>query len=118
MDTIPAFDLANPAFRANPYPAYRFLRETAPVWRSPMGHWVLSRHADATAVLRDPRFGHENADRTSVEAEAETVVRSLNQTMLLLDPPQHTRIRGLVSKAFTARRMEGLRLGSATSWMV
>jgi cytochrome P450 len=109
MDTIPAFDLANPAFRANPYPAYRFLRETAPVWRSPMGHWVLSRHADATAVLRDPRFGHENADRTSVEAEAETVVRSLNQTMLLLDPPQHTRIRGLVSKAFTARRMEGLR---------
>ena len=50
-------DLADPNFLADPYPAYRYLRERAPVWRSPLGMWVLSRHADIAAVLKDHRFG-------------------------------------------------------------
>ena len=54
----PLLDLADPKFLADPYPAYRFLRERAPVWRSGSG-WVLSRHADIAAVLKDPRFGHD-----------------------------------------------------------
>jgi cytochrome P450 len=115
-DHIPApetaaggFDFADPAFRANPYPAYRFLREAAPIWRSPTGHWVVSSHAACNAILRDPTFGHDNAGVITPEIEHEPVLRSLTQTMLLLDPPAHTRIRSLVTKAFTARRMESLR---------
>ena len=109
-DTVPAgFDFDNPLFRANPYPAYRFLREAAPLWRSPTGHWIVSTHAGCNAILRDPKFGHDNDGRLTPEIENEPVLRSLTQTMLLLDPPAHTRMRGLVTKAFTARRMEALR---------
>ncbi len=104
-----AFDFNNPAFRADPYPAYRFLREAAPIWRAPTGQWLISTHAHTTAILRDSRFGHANTGEISPEIENETIIRSLAQTMLLLDPPAHTRMRGLVAKAFTARRMEALR---------
>jgi cytochrome P450 len=103
------FDFANPAFRADPYPAYRFLREAAPVWRAPTGQWIVTTHAGCTAVMRDPRFGHANDGTLTPEIENEPILRSLTQTMLLLDPPAHTRMRGLVAKAFTARRMEALR---------
>ena len=54
----PLLDLSDPRFLADPYPFYRLLRERAPVWRSAKG-WVLSRHADVAAVLKDPRFGHD-----------------------------------------------------------
>jgi cytochrome P450 len=103
------FDFNNPAFRADPYPAYRFLREAAPVWRAPTGQWIVTSHALCTAILRDPQFGHANDGRITPEIEHEPVLRSLTQTMLLLDPPAHTRMRGLVAKAFTAKRMEALR---------
>jgi cytochrome P450 len=103
------FDFNDPAFRADPYPAYRFLREAAPIWRAPTGQWIVSSHANCTAILRDPQFGHGNDGRITPEIENEPVLRSLTQTMLLLDPPAHTRMRGLVTKAFTARRMEALR---------
>jgi len=110
MDTMSGFDLDNPVFRANPYPAYRFLREAAPIWRAPTGHWLLTAHADCVAVLRDARFGHANPDASVPdEFRNEPIVRQLRQTMLLVDPPSHTRLRGLVAKAFTARRMEELR---------
>jgi len=110
MDTLSGFDFDNPIFRANPYPAYRFLREAAPLWRAPTGHWVLTTHADCVSVLRDARFGHGNPHaRPAPEFAHEPIVRQLSQTMLLVDPPSHTRLRGLVSKAFTARRMEELR---------
>jgi cytochrome P450 len=109
MDIPGTFDFANPAFRADPYPGYRFLREAAPVWRLPSGQWIVSTHDGCTALLRDNRFGHHDAERLSPEAAAEPAVAHLNHMMLLKDPPEHTRLRGLVSKAFTARRMETLR---------
>jgi cytochrome P450 len=104
-----SFDFANPAMRANPYPAYRFLREAAPLWRAPTGHWVLSTHAGCTGLLRDPMMGRETNRMRTPEAMAEPAVQRLLRMMLFVDPPVHTRLRGLVSKAFTARRMEGLR---------
>src|SRR5439155_26981045 len=55
----PLLDLSDPRFLADPYPFYRLLRERAPVWRSPTGLWVLSRHSDIAAVLKDRRFGHD-----------------------------------------------------------
>jgi cytochrome P450 len=104
-----AFDFNNPAFRANPYPAYRFLRSAAPVWRSPDGMWIVSTHAGCASVLRDLRFGHQDHVAVSPELEGEPAIMNLRRMMLLRDPPAHTRLRGLVSKAFTARRMEALR---------
>ena len=109
MDTVSGFDFANPAMRANPYPAYRFLREAAPLWRAPTGHWVVSTHAGCTALLRDPGMGRSNQALLSPEAMAEPAVAGLTRMMLFLDPPAHTRIRGLVSRAFNARRIEALR---------
>jgi cytochrome P450 len=104
-----AFDFNNPAFRADPYPAYRFLRAAAPVWRSPDGLWIVSTHAGCTSVLRDARFGHQDHVAASPELADEPAIMNLRRMMLLRDPPAHTRLRGLVSKAFTARRMEALR---------
>ena len=104
-----SFDFASPALRANPYPAYRFLREAAPIWRAPTGHWIVSSHAGCTSLLRDPVMGRADETMRGPEVMAEFAVASLTRMMLFVDPPVHTRLRGLVSKAFTARRMEALR---------
>jgi cytochrome P450 len=109
MDAPGSFDFDNPAFRADPYPAYRFLREASPLFHLPTGHWVVSTHAACTAVLRDTRFGHRNFAKLDPNFENEPAIAALSRMMLLRDPPEHTRLRGLVAKAFTARRMEALR---------
>jgi cytochrome P450 len=109
MDVPENFDFDSPLFRANPYPAYQFLRDAAPIWRLPTGEWLVSTHAACTAVLRDPRMGHNNVGEITPEIAAEPAVASLMRTMLMVDPPAHTRLRSLVTKAFTARRVEELR---------
>jgi len=104
------FDPFLPEFNANPYPFYRRLREADPVHQSPLGFWVLTRYDDCVLVLRDPRFG-----RAGFEAVLESVYGNsveqgrLPTSMLFRDPPDHTRLRGLVSRAFTPRVVEGLR---------
>jgi cytochrome P450 len=104
------FDPFLPEVIADPYPAYHRLRAADPVHRGPFGFWLLSRYDDCVAVLRDPRFGREGFDAL-LEAvygspgEPEHVPRS----MLFRDPPDHTRLRALVSRAFTPRVVEGLR---------
>jgi cytochrome P450 len=109
----PAFQPLDPAFIADPYPFYHRLREAAPVMRSPLGFWLVTRYEDAALVLRDRRFGKDfvaNMQRRYGEkAMAEPAVASLARTMLVLDPPDHTRLRGLVVKAFTARRIADMR---------
>jgi cytochrome P450 len=110
----PLLDLSDPKFLADPYAFYRLLRERAPVWRSPIGLWVLSRHADISAVLKDHRFGHDFEGKMSDPRERselleEPAFRGLRLSMLVRDPPDHTRLRGLVAKAFTARRLEAMR---------
>jgi cytochrome P450 len=110
MDAGTGFDFSNPAFRADPYPAYRFLREAAPMWRAPTGQWVVSTHAGCSALLRDPQMGRcDHTLLANEEAMGEPAVASLTRMMLFLDPPSHTRIRRLVSHAFNARRIEALR---------
>jgi cytochrome P450 len=110
----PLLDLTDPRFLADPYPFYRLLRERAPVWRSPTGLWVLTRYADVAAVSKDPRFGHDFEGKLSDPRERnelldEPVFQGLRLSMLVRDPPDHTRLRGLVAKAFTARRLEEMR---------
>ncbi len=98
-----------PEFHANPYPFYRRLREQDPVHASPLGAWILTRYDDAVMVLRDPRFGREGmADLLEARLGYDTDV-SHTRDMLFRDPPDHTRLRGLVSRAFTPRVVEAMR---------
>ena len=104
------FNPLDPAFIADPYPFYRRLRETAPVFKTPQGLWLVTRYDDVTFALRDKRFGKDfvgNLERRygNLARMEEPAVASLGRTMLVLDPPDHTRLRALVTKAFTARRV-------------
>jgi cytochrome P450 len=108
------FDPLDPAFIADPYPFYRRLREAAPVCKTPQGFWLITRYEDVAFALRDKRFGKDfvgNMTRRYGGADGmnEPAIASLARTMLVLDPPDHTRLRGLVNKAFTARRVADMR---------
>jgi cytochrome P450 len=103
-----------PSQRSDPYPGYARLRETAPIWEAGPGLWVLSRHADCARILRDARFGHLEGDG-AVSARARTLVpggsdasREPVRSFLALNPPDHTRLRRLVSRWFTPSRVEAL----------
>jgi pimeloyl-[acyl-carrier protein] synthase len=99
-----------PEFHANPYPFYRALREEDPVHHSPLGIWVVTRYDDAVMVLRDPRFGREGMAEMMESRLGATPGRpGYTNSMLFRDPPDHTRLRSLVNRAFTPRIVEGMR---------
>jgi cytochrome P450 len=102
------FNPMDPAFVADPYPTYRRLRAEDPVHHSPLGFWVLTRYDDVVAALRDPRLAKE-AIAGFIAARFGAPVPAMGLSMLDRDPPDHTRLRSLVSKAFTPRVVEGLR---------
>lgn len=105
----------DPYVLANPYPLYAELRASHPVyWDASLNCWVLTGYAEINTILRDPRFSAErNPSEEQMEewgmAEFSPMTRAMRNQMLFLDPPRHTRLRGLVSKAFTPRTVEGLR---------
>ncbi|MDO8477632.1 MAG: cytochrome P450 [Candidatus Rokubacteria bacterium] len=99
-----------PEFHADPYPFYRRLREEDPVHQSPLGIWILTRYDDTVMVLRDPRFGREGmAELMEARLGAGSVRPANTRDMLFRDPPDHTRLRALVSRAFTPRVVEAMR---------
>src|SRR5438034_9649817 len=100
-----------PEFHADPYPFYHRLRAVAPVYQTPMGFWVLTRYDDVVTVLRDPRFGRDGFEQmlAAVYADDRAESSRLPRSMLFRDPPDHTRLRALVSKAFTPRVIERMR---------
>ncbi len=102
------FNPMDPEFLADPYPTYHRLRAEDPVHRNPLGFWVLTRYEDVVAVLRDPRFLKEPMV-AAVAARFGIAPGTIGLSMLDRDPPDHTRLRSLVSKAFTPRVVEGLR---------
>lgn len=108
-----AFNPFDPTFHADPYPTYTRLLEEDPVHRTPLGFWVLSRHADCVSVLKDRRFSSDDSAaalpaRTLEEPGADADILEASRPFLFMDPPDHTRLRGLVAKAFTARVVERL----------
>ena len=110
----PLFNPLSPDFIRDPYPSYDKLRTHAPVLHLPaLNGYLVSRNADAALVLRDKRFGKDYVTRITrrfgPEALNEPVYRAMGRWMLTQDPPDHTRLRGLVVKAFTARRVEDMR---------
>lgn len=107
---------------ADPIPSYRAFHETAPVHVSAFGGAILSQYEHCRALLRDNRFGNGSrrdttdspfiaADPEMMKVREEILERQANaaQSMLGLDPPDHTRQRSLVSRAFTPRTVEKLR---------
>ncbi len=106
--------LITPEGRADPYPRYRQLRETAPVHKSSLGPvWFLTRYEDTNFLLRDNRFGKgDPADERRMVFNPSVRPRPpsvLATSMLFVNPPDHTRLRGLVVRGFTPRRVQGLR---------
>ncbi|MFI6375502.1 cytochrome P450 [Streptomyces sp. NPDC050546] len=113
-----AFDPWDPAFLDDPYPAYAELRAQGRVhYYEPTNQWLVPHHADVSALLRDRRLGrtyrhrftHEEFGRTAPPPEQEPFHTLNDHGMLDLEPPDHTRIRRLVSKAFTPRTVERLK---------
>ncbi len=108
-----SFNPLSPDFIRDPYPTYHRLRRDDPIHRSPLGFYMASRHADIAFILRDGRFGKDLAGRirrTSGEkALGEPVYRSMLRWMVSQNPPDHTRLRGLVVKAFSNRAVEDMR---------
>jgi cytochrome P450 len=117
--------MLSPEMLENPYPLYAMLRAGNPVFRVPSpepegaGQFILTRHEDVQQTLRDARFSVDrgrsdffirNRDRLPPSIVAALLGEQGGlRSMLVLDPPDHTRIRGLVSKAFTPRQVTRLR---------
>jgi cytochrome P450 PksS len=118
MSPIPDVDIASPRFKADPYPFFTRLRAEAPVhrvWLSAGLHaYLVTRYDDVMTVLKDERFGKDKTRALTPEQLKKqpwlpAVFRPLTRNMLDLDPPDHTRLRALVQKAFTPGLVEGLR---------
>ncbi len=114
METKIEFDPFEEGFAQDPYPQYRRLRETDPVHRTSLGPLLLTRWADVHQLLRNPGVSVEDRNATAsslrptpVPSNAEHAERG-NRAILRLDPPDHTRLRRLVSKAFTPRSVAKL----------
>lgn len=108
--------LFSSAFYTDPYPSYRALQETSPIHRDERMGWLVTRYSDIQTLEHDPRLSRAAFEAVrlhsvpnEVKAVAEPVLAGLALEMLRTDPPQHTRLRRLVAKAFTPRVVEGLR---------
>jgi cytochrome P450 len=127
------FDPTDPGFRDDPYYHYRLLREKSPVFRSPAGFWVLTRHRDCDLVLRDERFGYPAPPATAPAAEAAAAKAAeaaaaadgcpahaggdaeggalpggfadQRNMLIFMNPPDHTRMRRVLRETFGPRVM-------------
>jgi cytochrome P450 len=111
-----ALDPFAPGFYADPYPQYAALREHDPVHRSFIGGWLVTRWDDVHTLLREPSTSVEDKNLTVPNAIVAAIAQATGvdaerngRGLLRLDPPDHTRIRRLVSKAFTPRTVDRLR---------
>jgi cytochrome P450 len=118
VTAVELFAPSDPAFVAHPYDAYAALREGPRVQYDPRtDRWLVPRHADVDALLRDRRLGrtylhvatHAEMGRPEEPPEHAPFWRVIRNGMLDVEPPDHTRLRRLVSRAFTPRTVERLR---------
>lgn len=109
--------LLTPEGRSNPLPIYKRLREEEPLTliidnNRRQRYWLFSRYEDCTNVLKDPRFSKDGNKLNAEELKRSGFTDELSmlaQHLLGTDPPDHTRLRSLIAKAFTSARIEGLR---------
>ena len=106
------YDPFTDEMRFDPYEGYRALRSGHPVhWHPIFRAWLVSRFDDVTTVLRDPTMSVDRGAMGDLELLelSDEAIEAIRVSLLMLDPPDHTRIRGLVNKAFTPRVVERLR---------
>lgn len=104
--------LTTPPFPHDPYPLYAELRELAPVYQSESGMWFASSYEAAATVLRSPTFGQGDGARMISQDPRygdSAVLQALGQMITFIDPPDHTRLRRLVSRVFSPRVIDRLR---------
>jgi cytochrome P450 len=107
-----SFNPFDPEFRKNPHPFYDRLRTEEPVHRTPLGFVVLTRYEDVANTLRNNDFSRDIEVNANLPESPTRKFRRENErskSMLNLDPPDHTRLRRLVSKSFTPSAIEKLR---------
>ncbi|MFB4262381.1 cytochrome P450 [Nonomuraea sp. GTA35] len=108
MQGSPSYDPYDYAIHEDPYPAYRRLRDRAPLYRNDeLDFWAISRHADVSAAFRDHER-YSSANGVSLDPSAWGPAAHRTMSFLAMDPPSHTRMRTLVSKGFTPRRVREL----------
>jgi cytochrome P450 len=115
----PLFDPFAPGFTDDPYPQYELMRAKAPIYQHPFGFWLLTGYDEVSWLLRTPGLSVEDANmaadsllrqmRDEMYGSGEESLRASAVSMLDRDPPDHTRLRRLVSKAFTPRAIQALR---------
>src|SRR6185369_1005118 len=114
-------DITSRTFKADPFPFYAYLRAEAPVFKVDLPYplkrpvWIISRYDDVLAALKDERFAKDKRNAMTPEQLGEqpytpAAFRALERNMLDLDAPDHTRLRGLVHKAFTPKLVEQMRV--------
>src|SRR5512140_3605613 len=115
-DAWTQYDLRTPEATIDPYPTYARIRSEAPVhWNKGMGGWVVARYDDVTSFFRDPRL---SANRFTPLAkllteekrlQMEPILTTAARWSIILDPPEHTRLRGLTQKGFSPRVLGAMR---------
>jgi cytochrome P450 len=107
------FDPMSPQAVSDPYAFYAGFRNSEPVFKTPMGAWFITRHEDVALVVRDHRFCRDNSRVQAMyhgpDWQDEYSLSVLAKMILFLDPPDHTRIRGQMASAFTAKRITHMR---------
>lgn len=110
------YDLDSSEFLANPYPVFDQLRSSDPIfWSEENSYWILTRYADIASLIQNEHLSSNrigaHAGRMSQEAREyfRPFFTAVSSWMLMIDPPDHTRLRGLVNKAFTPRVVENMR---------
>jgi cytochrome P450 len=117
-ELLDRFDLTSPEFIADPYPVLAQLREAAPIfWYEPSQQWMVTRWADVHAALRDRRLGriythrytHAELGKPEPDPRWSDFLESERWSLLNLEPPDHTRIRTLITKVFTPSAVAAMR---------
>ncbi len=110
------YDLNSAEFLANPYPVYDQLRINDPIfWSAENNYWIVTRYADIALLVQNNHLSsnriaaHAGRMPAEVKKYLSPFFTAVSSWMLMIDPPDHTRLRGLVSKAFTPRVVENMR---------
>ena len=110
------FNPFNPKFHSNPYPLLDRLRQEDPIHKSIFGTWIITRYADAVSILNDKRFNVDNLpERLQLksaylkEGDLQTLSQTIDQWFLFLNPPDHTRLKRLVTPSFSPNAVDAIR---------
>ena len=110
------FDPFSPNFHTNPYPIYEWLRDNDPIHWSFMQAWVITRHRDVEALLKSAQLQVDDLpsrlrqkSQYLKQGNFETLAQTIENWLFFLEPPHHTRLKGLVAKAFSPNTIETMR---------